>query len=121
MDMNVNLEYKRQMIMNMTPRELLLLLLDELKKQSGIATVRLDRQEYEEFEAAIDHCKDIVNYLNDTLNEQYDISKELHKMYDYFDYQLIRIRIGRNKSELEHLRSMFGDLQEAFHQADKNA
>ena len=40
-------------------------------------------------------------------------------MYEYFDYQLIRIKLGRNKEALEHLQGMFGELQDAFHEADK--
>ena len=75
--------------------------------------LRLDRKEYPEFEQALDRCKDIVNYLNETLDGQYEISHELARMYEYFDYQLIRIKLGRNKEALEHLQGMFGELQDA--------
>lgn len=119
MDAGLNQEYRRQMILNMTQQELLLLLVDELKKNGKIAALRLDRKEYPEFEQALDRCKDIVNYLNETLDGQYEISHELARMYEYFDYQLIRIKLGRNKEALEHLQGMFGELQDAFHEADK--
>ena len=119
MDAGLNQEYRRQMILNMTQQELLLLLVDELKKNGMIASLRLERQQYPEFEQAVDRCKDIVNYLNETLDGQYEISKELARMYEYFDYQLIRIKLGRNKEALAQLQTMFGDLQDAFHEADQ--
>ena len=109
------------MILNMTQQELLLLLVDELKKNGMIASLRLERQQYPEFEQAVDRCKDIVNSLNETLDGQYEISKELARMYEYFDYQLIRIKLGRNKEALAQLQTMFGDLQDAFHEADRRS
>ena len=121
MDAGLNQEYRRQMILNMTQKELLLLLVDELKKNGMIASLRLERQQYPEFEQAVDRCKDIVNYLNETLDGQYEISKELARMYEYFDYQLIRIKLGRNKEALAQLQTMFGDLQDAFHEADRRS
>lgn len=42
-------------------------------------------------------------------------------MYEYFDYQLIRIKLGRNKEALAQLQTMFGDLQDAFHEADRRS
>ena len=50
MDAGLNQEYRRQMILNMTQQELLLLLVDELKKNGMIASLRLERQQYPEFE-----------------------------------------------------------------------
>ena len=121
MDAGLNQEYRRQMILNMTQQELLLLLVDELKKNGMIASLRLERHQDPEFEQAVDRCKDIVNYLNETLDGQYEISKELARMYEYFDYQLIRIKLGRNKEALAQLQTMFGDLQDAFHEADRRS
>ena len=48
----------------------------------------------------------LVNYLDETLDRQYPISRDLGRMYEYFTYQLGAIKIGRNKRELEQLRPM---------------
>ena len=66
-------------------------------------------------------CVDIINYLDDTLDPQYPISHDLSRMYEYFTYQLGRIRIGRNKDELEHLRPMLLELRDAFHTAEHSS
>lgn len=121
MDMRGYQQYKQQSINSMTAGELLLLLYDELVKRSTLASMALDKQDFPQFENSVDRCVDIVNYLDDTLDHQYPISKDLSRMYEYFTYQLGRIRIGRNKKELEALRPMLADLRDTFHTAEKNS
>ena len=112
-------QYKQQSVNSMTPGELLLLLYDELVKRGTIASIALDKADYPAFEAAIDRCVDIVNYLDETLDRQYPISRDLSRMYDYFTYELGRIKIGRNKAELDRLRPMLTDMRDAFRAAER--
>ena len=114
-------QYKQQSINSMTPGELLLLLYDELVKRSTLASIALDKQDWPTFEAALERCTDIVNYLDETLDHQYPISQDLARMYDYFTYELGRIKVGRNKSELERLRPMLAGMRAAFRAAEKNS
>ncbi|MCI8437736.1 MAG: flagellar export chaperone FliS [Lawsonibacter sp.] len=113
--------YKQQSINSMTSGELLLLLYDELVKRSTLASIALDKQDWPVFETALDRCTDIVNYLDETLDHQYPISQDLARMYDYFTYELGRIKVGRNKSELERLRPMLAEMRDAFRAAEKNS
>ena len=114
-------QYKQQAINSMTSGELLLLLYDELVKRGTMASIALGKEDYPTFEAAIDRCTDIVNYLDETLDRKYDISRDLSRLYEYFTYQLGRIKIGRNEKELEQLRPMFSELRDAFHAAERNS
>ena len=114
-------QYKQQSVNSMTPGELLLLLYDELVKRGTIASIALDKADYPTFEAAIDRCVDIINSLDETLDRQYPISRDLGRMYEYFTYQLGAIKIGRNKRELEQLRPMLAEMRDAFHTAEKNS
>ncbi len=114
-------QYKQQSINSMTPGELLLLLYDELVKRSTLASLALDKQDWTAFEAALDRCTDIVNYLDETLDRQYPISRDLSRLYDYFTYELGRVKIGRNKKELERLRPMLVDMRDTFRAAEKNS
>ena len=114
-------QYKQQSVNSMTPGELLLLLYDELVKRGTIASIALDKADYPTFEAAIDRCVDIINCLDETLDRQYPISRDLGRMYEYFTYQLGAIKIGRNKRELEQLRPMLAEMRDAFHTAEKNS
>ena len=114
-------QYKQQSVGYMTPGELLLLLYDELVKRATMAAIALGKEDFPAFEAAVDRCTDIVNYLDETLDHKYPISQELSRMYEYFTYQLGRIKIGRNKQELERLRPMLADMRDAFRTAEKNS
>ena len=113
-------QYKQQSINSMTPGELLLLLYDELVKRSTLASIALDKQDWPTFEAALERCTDIVNYLDETLDHQYPISQDLSRMYDYFTYEMGRIKTGRNRKELERLRPMLADMRDAFRAAEKS-
>ena len=113
-------QYKQQSVGSMTPGELLLLLYDELVKRATMASIALDKGQFDAFEAAVDRCTDIVNYLDETLDRQYPISQDLSRMYDYFTYEMGRIKTGRNRKELERLRPMLADMRDAFRAAEKS-
>ena len=114
-------QYKQQSINSMTPGELLLMLYDELVKRSTLASIALEKQDWPTFDTAMERCTDIVNYLDETLDHQYPISRDLSRMYDYFTYELGRIKLGRNKKELDRLRPMLADMRDAFRAAEKNS
>ena len=114
-------QYKQQSINSMTPGELLMLLYDEAVKRSTLASIALDKQDWSTFEGAMDRCIDLVNYLDETLDRQYPISHDLSRMYDYFTYEMGRIKTGRNKKELARLRPMLVDMRDTFRAAEKNS
>lgn len=114
-------QYKQQSINSMTAGELLLLLYDELVKRSTLASIALDKADWPTFEATMDRCIDIVNYLDETLDHKYPISRDLSRMYDYFTYEMGRVKIGRNKAVLKQLRPMLADMRDTFRAAEKNS
>ena len=111
--------YKEQGINEMNPGELLLLLYDELVKRLLRAGLALDKKDYALFEASIDRCLDILRYLDDTLDMQYPISRNLNRLYDYFSYELNRVKAGRNRTELDRVKTMVGELRDSFREAHK--
>ena len=111
--------YKEQGINDMNPGELLLLLYDELVKRLLRAGLALDKKDYGLFEASVDRSLDILRYLDDTLDMQYPISRNLNRLYDYFSYELNRVKAGRNKTELDRVKTMAGELRESFREAHK--
>ncbi len=114
-------EYKTQSVMTMTPGEMLLLLYDEMTKRLKRAELALDKEDYVLFDASVERCRDIVRYLKDTLNFNYDISRELNAMYDFFLYELSRLSAGRKKEIIGELTPLVRELREAFAEAAKKA
>jgi len=120
MDMKGFQQYKQQSVNTMTQGELLLLLYDELYKRLAQAELMLDQQNYPVHEASIERAVAIIDYLDSTLDRQYPISTNLAQLYEYFTYELGRAKIGRRKEVLTHVKSMVGELRDAFRQAQKN-
>lgn len=121
MGLNGYQQYKEQSVMTMTPGEMLLLLYDELLKRLMRAELALEKEEYELFGQSVLRCREIVQYLKDTLNYEYPISRELRQMYDFFLYELSRIEAGRKKEVIAELKPLVKDLREAFQEAEKVA
>ena len=120
MDMRGYQHYREQAVNTMTPGELLLLLYDELVKRLTQAQLSLDKEDYPTFEGAVDRSVDIIHYLDDTLDRQYPISAQLTRLYEYFCYELSRVKTGRNKTELQRVKRMAGELRESFRTAEKS-
>ena len=114
-------QYKEQTLNTMTQGELLLLLLDELVKRLLRGDLALEQGDLPLFEASIERCIDIVRYLDDTLDNRYPVSVQLHRLYDFFCYDLNRVKIGRNRDELDRLRPMITDLRDTFRDAERKA
>lgn len=114
-------QYKQQSVTTMTQGELLVVLYDELVKRAARADIALGQADYPLFEASVDRCLDILHYLDDTLDDQYPISRELHRLYDFFCYDFSRVKAGRNRAELGNLRPMVTELRDAFRAAEKDS
>ena len=113
-------QYKENSIDTMTQGELLLTLYDELMKRLTRAELAMEKQDYAEMEAAVDRSMAIIRYLSNTLDRRYEISGNLYRLYDFFNYELSRVKFGRNKEELERVKRMVGELRDAFRTAAQN-
>ena len=114
-------QYKMQAVNTMTKGEMLLLLYDELIKRLTRAEMALEKEDYEVFEASVKQSGEIVQYLKDTLNTEYSISRELQRMYDFFLYEVSRLQASRNKAVIEELRPLVMELRDAFREANKTS
>ena len=114
-------QYKMQAGNTMTKGEMLLLLYDELIKRLTRAEMALEKEDYEVFEASVKRSGEIVQYLKDTLNTEYSISRELQRMYDFFLYEVSRLQASRNKAVIEELRPLVMELRDAFREANKTS
>ncbi len=112
-------QYKAHSLDTMTSGELLLVLYDELVTRITRAELALKADKLELFDQSVTRCKEIIRYLDDTLDRQYPISANLSKLYDFFLYSLSRVQIGRNAQVLAEIKPMLVDLRDSFHAAQK--
>ena len=114
-------QYKMQSVNTMTSGEMLLLLYDELLKRLTRAQVALEDENYDLFNQSVQRSKEIVQYLDFTLNMDYKISYELRRMYEFFLYELSRLQAGRNSAVIQELKPLVMELRDAFREASKTA
>ena len=114
-------QYKMQSVNTMTSGEMLLLLYDELLKRLARAQVALEDENYDLFNQSVQRSKEIVQYLDFTLNMDYKISYELRRMYEFFLFELSRLQAGRKVAVSQELKPLVGELRDAFKEASKTA
>ena len=114
-------QYKMQSVNTMTRGEMLLLLYDELVKRLTKAELALEKEEFDIFDASVIRAQEIVQYLQETLNTEYSISRDLQRMYDFFLYEISRLQASRKKTVIEELRSLVIELRDAFREANKTS
>lgn len=114
-------DQREQTISAMSSGELLLLLYDELVKRLMRAELALNKEDYDLFEADVTRSLEIVRYLDDTLDRQYPVGRDLARLYDFFSYELNRAKAGRNRTELERVKAMVMELRDTFREAEKTS
>lgn len=119
MNLNGYQHYKEQSVNTMTRGEMLLLLYDELLKRLTRAELALDQKNDVLFEQSVKRSTEIVQYLMDTLDDQYSISAELRNMYQFFVYELSRLNASKKKEVIAEIRPLVKELREAFAEAEK--
>lgn len=112
-------QYKMQTVSTMTKGEMLLLLYDELLKRLTRAEIALKEEEYDLFEKAVGRSEEIIRYLDKTLNMEYEISVELRRMYEFFLYEISRLKAGRKVDIIQELKPLVADLRDSFKEASK--
>ena len=114
-------DQRDQAVNTMSQGELLLLLYDELVKRLTRAELALKKEDYDLFEADVTRSLEIVRYLDDTLDRQYPVGRDLARLYDFFSYELNRVKAGRNRTELERVKAMVMELRDTFREAEKTS
>ena len=114
-------QYKNQAVSTMTQGEMLLLLFDELVKRITRAELALKDQDNVVFEQSVNRAVDIIKYLKQTLNREYAISVQLRALYDFFIYELSRVKASRRQAILDEVKPLIEELRDAFRQAEKKS
>jgi flagellar protein FliS len=114
-------QYKAQSVETMTKGEMLILLYDEINKRLLRARAYFEKGEVDLFEADVQRAMDIVKYLVKSLDRRFPISNDLYRLYDFINFDLSRLKSGRNMSIIDEITPLVKDLRNTFKEADKLA
>ncbi|MEG0019735.1 MAG: flagellar export chaperone FliS [Oscillospiraceae bacterium] len=107
-------QYKEQSVNTMTKIEMLTTLYDEAVKRTNRSKVALEAKERGLFESELSRAVEIIFYLDNTLDQSYAISKDLHKIYDYMTYELNKVRVTERYDGADVVCSMLTELKDSF-------
>lgn len=114
-------QYKEQSVTTMTNIEMLITLYDEAIKRLNRAKLANDNERFDLHENEIERAKDIIAYLDQTLDRQYPISVNLHSLYEFMTFEITRAKISRKNDIIDEIIPMLSELRESFIQANKIA
>ena len=112
-------KYMSQVVTTMTPAQLLIALYDKAITELNKAVIFIEDKNIPGAHNSITRVCDIVDSLDASLKEKYEVSDSLAKMYQYFREQLITANIKKDPEILKSLIPFFQELRDAFDEASK--
>jgi len=112
-------EYRRQQAMTASPIELVVMLYDGLKKNIILGQRSIEKNDVQKAHKFLMKAQDIVSELLNSLNMNYEISKELSELYEFILQSLMDANIKKDAELLEPLLGMVDSLRGAWHEVDQ--
>lgn len=119
---NGYVQYREQSVMTASPGDLVLMLYDGCLRQMRLARLALEPSDgqvtaVEEAGIALKKAQDIVMELINGLDFNYDIARQLFRLYEYVDHQLIQANIRKDVKLIENLEEIMTELRTTWEQA----
>lgn len=109
--------YLEQKIMAAKPEELTMMLYEGMVKFLKQGVLYNDLKNIEKTSNSIIRAQAIINELNGTLDETYDISKNLSDIYSFMNARLIDANIGKDTSIIKEVLEFAEELRDTWKQA----
>lgn len=114
-------QYKRTSVNTMTKGELLILLFDEAIKRLNQGKVLIENNDYNNANISLEKARKIFNHLIVTLDDKYELSKDLAEMYMFFNREIIKASSMKSSKYIEDILPIVKDLRNTWVEADKIA
>lgn len=111
--------YKNMSINTMTKGEQLVLLFDKLVQRLTAATILFKEDKIEEANVNLNKSKEIFNFLLVSLDNNYELSKNLAELYSFFNAEIIKSIAKKDINLIEGILPMIKDLRDTWEEAEK--
>ena len=118
MAVNPYKKYQEQSVSTMTQGELLNLLYETCSKRLNAGVFYIEEKKFDLADESLQKGIKILNYLNNTLDRNYEISGNLSSLYQYFISQIIKGNVKRSTEPIKEVIPMIDDLGKTFKQAE---
>ena len=113
--------YKMQQVKSSGPEQLTLMLYSGAARFVAENIKAMNDGCVEEAHKAHLRAQDIVMYLIDTLDMQYEVAHNLFQLYDYIKFRLNEANLKKDVLQLEEAKGLLVDLRDTWNEAMKKA
>ena len=117
---NPMMQYKEQVLNTATPGMVTVMLFEEAAKNINLAIKAINEQNVQNSHNHIVKAQNIYLALNGFLNDKFEISKSLSKLYDYLSRRLVEANMRKDIRILREVLSFTVEFRDTWRQAEKN-
>lgn len=114
---NPYMQYQNNAVNSASSGDLLMMLYDGLVKFLKIAIDSMEKKNLSGANDALIRSQDILNYLDETLDERFDISKNLSLLYDFMKNHLVEANIKKDPQKVKDVLDIILDMRNTWRQA----
>ena len=107
-------KYQQNSVVTASPGELTLMLYNGCIKFIHIAKKAIDNKQIEQKHINITKAQKIISELIMTLNMDYEISKEMKRMYDYINRRLVEANIKNDVKILDEVEELVTEFRDTW-------
>lgn len=110
-------KYQENAILTASPAELTLMLYNGCLKFIGLAKLAMEKKDIEGKHINLTKAQDIITELMVTLNMDYDIAKDMYRLYDYIRRRMIEANIKNDISILTEVEGLVRNFRDPWKEA----
>ena len=113
--------YQDQIISTATPGMITVMLFEEIIKSINLASKAIDEHNVQDSHDAIMRAENIYLTLANFLDERFEISNSLLRLYEYMAARLIEANMKKDKEILKEIMEFTVEFRDTWRQAEKHA
>ena len=110
-------QYQQQQVFTAPPEKLLLMLYDGAIRFCNQAKKAIGDNNNEEANSCLIKVQNIIRELMGTLDEDYEISKSLNPLYDYFYGRIVEANIHKDCASIDEVLGFLVELRQTWAEA----
>ena len=114
-------KYQQNVIMTASPQELTLMLYNGAIKFCNLGIEAIESKNIEEANKNIIKAQKIIEELQITLDDKYDISREINPLYEYINALLVEANISKNKDKVLEAKELISGFRDLWREVIKSA
>jgi flagellar protein FliS len=110
-------KYQENAILTASPAELTLMLYNGCLKFIALAKLAIEKKDIEAKHINLTKAQNIITELMVTLNMDYEIAKDMHRLYDYIQRRMIEANIKNDAAILKEVEGLVRNFRDPWKEA----